>query len=164
MNTNIMAVISLLVIAALVGVLLYFVQRLTQVLEHTGTILRSGKVIAGNIRNDCQNIISGVVALNKNLGVAAGGLGTVAETANRAAARAASAKVAQEAAARQAAAQQAAAQARAAQQAAAPAAASAWTPPDPVSPAAAAPVPEPAPPAPEPATGFVWPYPPPARA
>lgn len=164
MNTNLMAVLSLAVILALVAVLLYFVGAVTRRLEHTGTILRSGKVIAGNIRKDCESIIQGVVALNNNLGVAAGGLGAAAQAANAAAGRAANAKAA-------AAAQAAAAQAAAAQAAAAPAApvapaAGGWTPPAPVVPsddAAVVMASAPEEPAAEP-TGFVWPYPPPARA
>lgn len=167
MNTNLMAVLTLAVILAFVGVLLAFVQHITRTLQHTGTILVSGKAIAGNIRRDCESIVSGVLALNKNLGIAAGGLTTVAETATRAATRAQQAAASQaaaaraaEAAAREAAAREAAAREAAARQAAAPAAPAA---PAPAAPAAAAPAAPAARPAAEPKK-FVWPYPPPARA
>jgi uncharacterized protein YoxC len=83
MNTNLMAVLSLLVIAALVVVLVSFVQKITQILTHTADILDTGKTVAYGIRRDCEHIVDGVVTLNGNLNGAAAGLISVAGAAQQ---------------------------------------------------------------------------------
>lgn len=83
MNTNLMAVMSLLVVAALVFVLVAFVQKVTQVLTHTADILDTGKTVAYGIRRDCEHIVDGVVTLNANLNGAAAGLISVAGAAQQ---------------------------------------------------------------------------------
>lgn len=83
MNTNLMAVLSLLVVAALVFVLVAFVQKVTQVLTHTADILDTGKTVAYGIRRDCEHIVDGVVTLNANLNGAAAGLISVAGAAQQ---------------------------------------------------------------------------------
>jgi hypothetical protein len=83
MNTNLMAVLSLLVVAALVFVLVAFVQKITQILTHTADILDTGKTVAYGIRRDCEHIVDGVVVLNGNLNGAAAGLISVAGAAQQ---------------------------------------------------------------------------------
>lgn len=83
MNTNLMAVLSLLVVAALVVVLVAFVQKITQILTHTADILDTGKTVAYGIRRDCEHIVDGVVTLNANLNGAAAGLISVAGAAQQ---------------------------------------------------------------------------------
>lgn len=86
MNTNLMAVLSLVVIVALFVVLVGFVQHLTQTLTRTGNNLVSALAVTTTIRQNCENIVDGVLRLNKNLNAAAAGLTTVVSSATQRAA------------------------------------------------------------------------------
>jgi len=85
MNTNLMAVLSIVVVIAFLAVLVGFVQHLTQTLTRTGRNLVSALTVTTAIRQNCERIIDGVVGLNKNLNTAAAGLtGLVSSAKQRA--------------------------------------------------------------------------------
>lgn len=86
MNSNLMAVLSLVVIIGLFAVLIGFVNYLTQTLTRTGNNLVSALAVTTSIRQDCESIVQGVLALNRNLNAAAAGLVTVAGSAKQRAA------------------------------------------------------------------------------
>jgi|GEM_PF-4122884 len=74
MNTDLLAVSSLAVVIALIGVLVGFVRHLTRLLRRTGDTLAAAVPVVTTIRQDCESVIAGVLTLNQNLNVAAGGL------------------------------------------------------------------------------------------
>ncbi|WP_183097967.1 hypothetical protein, partial [Nocardioides pelophilus] len=65
---------SLVVVVALIAVLVAFVQHLARLLRRTGDTLAAAVPVVVTIRQDCENVIAGVLALNQNLSVAADGL------------------------------------------------------------------------------------------
>ena len=83
MNTNLMATLSLVVIIALFAVLVGFVQYLTRTLARTGNNLASSLAVTTTIRQNCENIVDSVLALNSNLNAAAAGLTTVVGSAKQ---------------------------------------------------------------------------------
>lgn len=85
MNSNLMAGLTIVVVIALFAVLIGFVRYLTLTLENTGGNLVEALSVTTTIRQDCENIVSGVLALNKNLHAAAAGLGAVVNAAQQAA-------------------------------------------------------------------------------
>ncbi|KRA27233.1 MULTISPECIES: hypothetical protein [unclassified Nocardioides] len=86
MNTNLTSALSLIVVVALLAVLVGFVRHLTGVLNRTGKNLVDALAVTTTIRQDCEQIVGGVLALNVNLNAAAAGLNAVTSSAQRRAA------------------------------------------------------------------------------
>lgn len=78
-----MAVLSLGVAASLLVVLIVFVRHMAASLRRTGQTLLAGVDIATTVRKDCEQLVGGILALNRNLVAAAAALTTVADSAHR---------------------------------------------------------------------------------
>lgn len=83
MNTTLMAVLSLAVIISLFVVLVGFISHLTRTLGRTGANLARALDITTTIRHDCENVDTGIQAMNMNLYRVAAGLSNVGDATEK---------------------------------------------------------------------------------